>query len=181
MYLPLPPLLPCPWASLAPWDLHGASGSLGSLPKPSAAFGPQSDSGPCSPCSPSPPHPWASLAPWDLSMASGSLGSLLKPLAVLGPQSDSGALFLLLPLTSLALPHPLSLPGPLVSPWASGSLGSLLKPLAALEPHSGLLGSPPHAWGSRRSRGQGEQGGVRVCYTRFQGPHHLCGGKSMLY
>ena len=50
---PSPPSLPLapsrspepPWASLGPWDLPWASGSLGSLQKSSAAFGLQSDSG----------------------------------------------------------------------------------------------------------------------------------------
>ena len=45
---------------LGPWDLPGASGSLGSLWKPSAALGLQSDSGALL------PHPSLPLALWDL-------------------------------------------------------------------------------------------------------------------
>ena len=146
---PLSPLTPS--ASLGHWNLPGASGSLGSLWKPLAAFGLQSDSGallpllpsslslPLTPsCSPSPPEPpWVSLDAWDLPGASASLGSLQKPLAALDLQSDSGALLSLLPLNpSLILtpPCPLSLPEPL---WASGTF---LGPQEALDAF-GKLGS----------------------------------------
>ena len=76
---------------LPPWDLPGALASLGSLRKPLAGFGLQSDSGALLPLltlTPShslllPLAPWASLGCWDLPGASGSLGSLWKPLAAL--------------------------------------------------------------------------------------------------
>ena len=156
---PIPPHSPLfslmSWASLGPWDLPGASRSLESLQKPSAALGLQSDLGAllpllpltlsCSfllplapPCSPLPPEP-----------PSLGLRKPLEPSAALGLQSDLGALLPLLPLTlscSFLLPLappcsplPLSLPGPLGhscdlrkpwEPWASlrslGSLGSYL-------------------------------------------------------
>ena len=106
LLLPLTPL-----ASLGlpgPLGPSWVSGSLGSLQKPLAALGLQSDSGallpllPSLPLTPScllspPETPWVSLGPWDLPGASGSLGSLWKPLAALGLQLDSGALLPLLP------------------------------------------------------------------------------------
>ena len=106
---PLTPLTPScsllppepPYAFLGHWDFPGASGSLGSLHKPSAAFGSLGSSvilrgsaflAPTHPLTFShsflpplaPEHPWVSLGPWDLPGASGSLGRLCKPLAALG-------------------------------------------------------------------------------------------------
>ena len=156
---PLSPPEP-PWVSLGSWDFPGASGSLGSLQKPSTALGLQSDSEallpllslpPCSLLLPGPL--WAHgtfLGPQE------ALGSLCKSMAALGLQSDSGALLPLLPLTSLTPSHSLSPPEPpwvFLGPWdlpgALGSLGSLQKPSAALGLQSDseallpLLPSPP--------------------------------------
>ena len=132
--LPLLPLAPePPWASLGPWDLPGASGSLGSLWKPLAVLGLQSDSGALLPLLPSPLllplTPRASLGSWDLSGASGSFGSLCKPWVfsqTQGPCFPCSPHSLLLPLTPPCSLGPWNLPG------ASGSLGSLQKPLATL-------------------------------------------------
>ena len=64
---PLPPHPTCPLS------LSGASGSL---PKPSAALGPQSDSGALLPLLPlSPEPPWGLRKPWEPSEAFGSLGT----------------------------------------------------------------------------------------------------------
>ena len=169
---PSPPLLPLvhshplsppkpPWVSLGPWNFHGASGRLGSLCKPLAALGLQSDSGALLPLLLlTPSHPLS--FPLTLS----HLLSLPRPPWIsgtfLGPQEDLGALtslwqpwvfsqiqgtlLPLLPLTpssSLSLPlapsHSLSLPRP---PWvpgtflgpqkALGAFTSLQQPLAAL-------------------------------------------------
>ena len=117
---PLSPLTPS--ASLGPWDLPRASGSLGSLWQPWVFSQTQG------PCSPTPLLPLTSLSP------SWGLRKPWEPLAVLGLQSDSGAL---LPPCS---PSPLSLPG---------ASGSLQKPLATLglQSDSGtlllLLPAPP--------------------------------------
>ena len=115
-----------PWAFLGPWDLPGASGSLGSLWKPSEALVLQSDSGTLLPTSPLPP---CSLDSWDLPGASGSLGSLLQPWVFSqteGPCSPCS------PHPHLAPPCPLSLPGPLGPSW------SLRKPWEPLEAFGSL-------------------------------------------
>ena len=126
------PCFPCsphplaPWASLGPWDLPGASGSLGSLWQPWIFSQTQ---GPCFPCSPhslsplSLPGPlgpsWGLRKPWEPSQAFGSLGSSVR----------------LRSFTSLAPPHPpcslspLSLPGP---PWAPGTFLGPQEALGAL-------------------------------------------------
>ena len=93
-------------AFLDPWNFPGASGSLGSLWKPSTALGFQSDSWTSfpwllfAPCSPSPLILPVPLGPWE---ALGAFGNNQLPW---GLQSDTGALFSLLPLTP---PPPFSL------------------------------------------------------------------------
>ena len=149
--LALAPLTPpYPWASLGPWDLPGASGSLGSLWKLSAALGLQSDSGallPLLPPSPSLPlaqprllslpgplgPSWGLRKPWELLEAFGSLGSSVRLRGLAPPYP---------PLLSLAP----CLPGPLGPSWglrkpckpseAFGNLGSSvrLRGLASLTP-----------------------------------------------
>ena len=88
--LSLPGPLGLPWDLRKPWE---PSETFGSLLKPLAALGLQSDSGALIPL---PPHP---LSP---PGASENLRSLPRRglLEVLGPQSDSGALLPLLPLTT---------------------------------------------------------------------------------
>ena len=145
------PLPPHPWAPLDPWDLPGASGSLGSLQVPWGLSQTQEPCSPCSlthltPCSPL-THPWiwASLGPtwvlrkpWEPSEAFGNLG----------PQSDSGTLFPLLPSPL----HPQASLGPWDLPWVSGSLGSLQQPwglrgLVSLVPFTCPCSPlPPYAW-----------------------------------
>ena len=79
-----------PWASLGPWDLPRASGSLGRLRKPSAALGLQSDSGTLLPFLPSPPFapscspllpepPWAPGTFLEPQEALGAFRSLCQP------------------------------------------------------------------------------------------------------
>ena len=105
---PSPPLAPShslsppepPWASLDPWDLPGASASLGSPCNPSAALGFQSDSAallpllpitPLTPChSLSPPEP-----PW-------APGTFLGPQEALGAFRSLGQLWMFLPKNFLA-------------------------------------------------------------------------------
>ena len=144
-----------PWVSQGPWDLPGASGSLGSLWKPWVFSQTQR---PCFPCSLSPPvtpfcppcplslprplwAPGAFLGPQE---ALGAFTSLRQPLAALGLHSYSGAVLSLIPLNPLTFSNSLSPPEPpwvSMGPWdlpgASGSLGRLCKPLAAF----GSLGS----------------------------------------
>ena len=139
----------------------GASGSLGSLQKPSAALGLQSNSGALLPLLSLPPHslsllltPWASLGSWDLPGASGSLGSLQKPLAALGLQSDSGALLPLLPLTPLAPLAPSCSSSPPEPPWAPETFlelqetlqtfRSLWQPLVFSQTQGPCSPYPPH-------------------------------------
>ena len=155
---PSPPLAPScslsppepPWVSLGPWNFPGASGRLGSLCKPLAALGLQSDSGallPLLPLTPScplslPRPPWIPgtfLGPrslwslYKLSAAFGSLGSSvgLRDLASLAPPHPFS--LPLAPSHSLSLPRPPSVPGTFLGPQeALGAFTSLRQPLAAL-------------------------------------------------
>ena len=146
----LPPLAPePPWVSLGPWDLPGASGSLGRHCKPSAAFGSLGSSvrlrDLASLAPPHPPHslslPLAPSCPLSLPMPSWVPGTFLGPQEALGAFTSlwqpwvfshtQGPCFPCSPSSpSLSLtpscPHlPLSLPG---SPWA---LGTFLGPQEA--------------------------------------------------
>ena len=141
---PCSPTLSCsplPPHSLGPWDLPGASGSLGSLWKPSAALGLQSDSGTLFPLlSLTPPFPltplaslgpwgpsWGLRKPWEPSKAFGSLGSSVR-LRGLFPLALPHLLAPLLPLIPLT-PKPPWVPGTFFWPQETlGTFGSLWQP-----------------------------------------------------
>ena len=142
------PLLPLAlWASLGLWDLLGASGSLGSLRKPLAALGLQSDSGtllpllPPTPLLPSPPHSpcplslpgplgpsWGLRKPWEPLEAFGSPWVFSQTQRPCSPCSSCS-------------PHPHS-PLPSLLPLTPWTPGTFLGPQEAL----GAFGSLWQPW-----------------------------------